>query len=178
MANRSPYGGNSFGVKALEIDFDQPGTPTTQVYHGGTIVVEGNIIGRINAWQAAGSMTREGTHIYEVSKETWGLPVDYVPGRATGFNITWTRTEVWNQELERALGYPAVWKDLTDQNRPFRADEMLFKGVVPYRTWSYSGCWFTEKTPSEWSSEGDGVFSVSCNMAYVSRQKTADGSGA
>ena len=172
MPNKTPFASNDFGVAAKAIDFNQAGTPTTQIYHGGTIVVEENIVGRINTWQASGAYNREGTHLYELSKETWGLPVDYIPGRATGFNITWTRTEVWDQELERALGYPAVWKDLTDQNRPFVAQEMLFKGPVNYRTWTYSGCWFTEKNPVEWSAEGDGIHSVSCNMAYVSRHNT------
>lgn len=172
MANPSPYATNDFGVIAKPIDFTKDNTPTTQLYHGGTIVVNSKIIGRINAWQAAGAYTREGTHVYEVNAKTWGLPVDYVPGRATGFNITWTRSEIWDQELEIALGYGAVWENLTDQNYPFVARELLFKGSSLYRSWSYFGCWFTEKNPVELSAEGDGIFSVSCAMNYVSRKKT------
>ena len=170
--NVAPYAQNAFNAKVAQIDFAKAGTPTVQMYHGGTIVVGANIVGRINSWQPAGAYTREGTHIYEVNSNTWGLPVDYVPGRATGFNITFTRNEVWAQELEIALGYTGVWNDLTDQTYPFLAKEMLFKGKTLYRTWSYSGCWFTEKNPSEWSNEGNGVMSVSCGMAYVSRKLT------
>lgn len=172
MPSPTPFATNAFGVRVNPVDFTQPGTPTTQMYHGGTIVVNGNIVGRINSWHAAGAYNREGVHVFEVNKETWGLPVDYVPGRVTNFNITFTRAEVWNQELELTLGYDGVWNNLTDQTHPFVAQEFLFQGTVPYRTWSYFGCWFTEKNPVEWSAEGDGVIKVNCNMAYVSRRRT------
>jgi hypothetical protein len=171
MPSPSPYAVNSFAVQTQPIDFTKEGAPTVQMYHGGTIVVNDKIIGRIQSWQAAGAYTREGSHVYELNSGTWGLPVDYVPGRATGFNITFTRSEVWFQELEIALGYAGVWSNLTDQNYPFTAREYLFRGADPYRVWSYLGCWFTEKNPNEYSAEGDGKISVSCGMAYVSRKK-------
>lgn len=167
----TPFATNSFGVRVNPIDTTQPGTPTTMYYHGGSIVVNNKIIGRIKSWQPSGAYTREGTHIYEVSRETWGLPVDYVPGRATGFNITFTRSEVWTQELELALGYRALWSNLTDQTYPFTSYEYLFRGSTPYRTWLYSGCWFKGKTPNSWDAEGSGVVEVSCELAYVSRKK-------
>ena len=169
--NFTTFASNSFGVNRQPLDFANASAPTVQMYHGGTIVVAGNVIGRITAWQPAGAYNREGAHIYELNSKTWGLPVDYVPGRATGFNITWTRNEVWNEELELTLGYGAVWQNLTDQTAPFDSRECLFRGASVYRTWSYRGCWFTEKNPVEWSSEGDGIINVSCNMAYVSRTK-------
>lgn len=172
MPSPVPFATNSFGVRVNKIDPDAAGTPTTQMYHGGTIVVNNNIIGRINSWHPAGAYNREGTHIYEVNKETWGLPVDYVPGRATGFNITFVRTEVWNQELELTLGYGAVWNNLTDQTFPFTSQEYLFRGEVVYRIWSYFGCWFTERNPVEWAAEGDGICRVNTNLAYVSRRRT------
>jgi len=172
MTSPSPYAANSAGVKVAKIDFSKPNAPTTMMYHGGTIVANGKIIGRINNWQPAGAYTREATHIYEVNKETWGLPIDIVPGRATGFNVTFVRTEVWSQELEIALGYGATWSNLTDQNYPFTAMEYLFKGDTVYRSYSYLGCWMTEKNPEAWASDGDGVFKVSCNMMYISRVKT------
>lgn len=172
MPSPTPYATNAFGVTVNPVDFTQAGTPTTQMYHGGTIVVNGNIIGRINAWHAAGTYNREGAHVFEVNYNTWGVPVDYVPGRVTNFNVTFTRAEVWNQELELTLGYTSLWNNLTDQTFPFVAQEFLFQGAVSYRTWSYFGCWFTEKNPVEWSSEGDGIIKVNCNMAYVSRRRT------
>lgn len=170
-ANFTTFASNQFGVERAELDFTNDESPTVQMYHGGSIAVGNHVIGRITSWQAAGAYNREGTHIYEVSQKSWGLPVDYVPGRATGFNVTWTRNEVWTQELELTLGFNAVWQDLTDQTAPFTAKEFLYRGATAYRTWAYRGCWFTEKNPAEWSAEGDGIINVSCNMAYVSRQK-------
>ena len=170
--NFTTFAKNSFGVNRQAIDENNAEAPTVQMYHGGSIVVNGNVVGRITAWQPAGAYNREGAHIYELNQKTWGLPVDYVPGRVTGFNITWTRNEVWGQELERTLGYaPNVWNNLTDQTFPFQAKECLFRGSTAYRVWLYKGCWFTEKNPVEWSAEGDGIMNVSCNMAYVSRTK-------
>lgn len=171
MPSPSPYATNSFAVQTQAIDFTKEGSPTVQMYHGGTIVVNDKIVGRIQTWQSAGAYTREGSHVYELNGSTWGLPVDYVPGRATGFNVTFTRSEVWGQELELALGYTAVWANLTDQTFPFTAREYLYRGADPYRIWSYLGCWFVEKTPNEWSAEGDGKITVSCGMAYVSRKR-------
>lgn len=171
MANPSPYATNSFGVSQRPIDYNAPGAPTMQTYHGGTIVVNNAIIGRIDSWNSAGAYTRNLEHVYELGP-TWGLPVDIVPGISTGFNVTWTRGEVWEQELEIALGYTAgVWNTLNDQDRPFIADEMLFKGATPYRTWRYSGSWFSSKTPSEWSSQGNGRITMSCEMSYVARKR-------
>jgi len=170
-ANTTAFASNSFGVNRQPIDYTQPGAPTVQSYHGGSIVVNNNVVGRIESWNPAGAYTRSGKHIMEVSHATWGLPVDYVPGVATGFNITFTRTEVWNQELEITLGYAAVWENLTDQTFPFVANEYLFQGVNLYRMWAYNGCWFTSKAPVEWTSEGEGIIKVSCDMAFVSRKK-------
>jgi hypothetical protein len=172
MANPTPYAANAFGVNARPMEATVADAPSTQYYHGGTIVVNNNIIGRINSWHSAGAYNREGNHVYEISKQTWGLPVDYVPGRAVNFNITFTRAEVWTQELEITLGYGQVWENLTDQTRPFTANEMLFRGLNIYRTWSHRGCWFQEKNPEAWESEGNGIIRVSCNMVYVSRKRT------
>lgn len=171
MASPTPYAQNSFGVLAAPIDFNAAYAPTTQMYHGGTIEVNGKIVGRIDNWNPTGAYKREGNHIYELNSLTWGLPVDYVPGRATDFNVTFTRTEVWQQELEIAFGYGAVFNNLTDQTRPFTAKEILFRGVSPYRTWLYTGCWFRSKTPNAWEAAGDGIIKVDCEMAYVARTR-------
>ena len=172
----TPYATNSFAQQVNagngHFDYTKPNAPTTMSYHGGTIVAGNNIIGRINSWQPSGAYTREGVFVYELNTTTWGLPVDYIPGKATGFNITYTRSEVWGQELELALGYGAVWANLTDQTYPFAANEYLFKGNSPYRVWLYSGCWFTEKNPDSWTNEGDGVYKINCGMVFVSRVRT------
>lgn len=174
MTNPSPYATNTFGVSSRPIDYTAGnGSPTMQTYHGGTIVVNNAIVGRIDSWQASGAYTRNVELVYELNKNSWGLPVDAVPGISTGFNVTWTRGEVWEQELEIALGYTGgVWNSLNDQNRPFATNEMLFKGTTAYRTWLYSGCWFTSKTPSAQESMGSGRMTVNCDMVYVTRKRT------
>lgn len=173
----SPYAQNPGGVQVKRLDYGKSAqlneTTSTMTYHGGSIVVNGAVIGRIQEWNSSGAYTREANHVYELNGNTWGLPVDLVPGRATGFNVSWTRNEVWTQELEVTLGYGAVWEVLTDQTYPFEANEYLFRGASPYRQWGYKGCWFTAKTPSAWSAAGDGIMQSSCEMMYVSRKRIA-----
>jgi len=171
MPNISPYGTNAFGIDVKPLDFTVPDAPTTKTYHGASIVVGGNIVGRITSWQPSGAYTRDVAHVYELSHVTWGRPVDIVPGRATGFQVSFTKVEVWFQELEIALGYPAVWNDLTDQDRPFTAYEYLFRGATLYRVWQYRGCWFNERTEDAQTSDGDGIFKATCTMSYVHRNR-------
>jgi len=175
MASPNPYGTNAFGVKSPKLDyskFPNSGQYTTMTYHGGTIIVGDSVIGRIKEW-TPGQFTRQVNHVREVSSETWGLPVDAVPGISEGFNIAFTKTEVWQQELEIAFGLSAnPWTSLSEQTAPFEAKEYLFRGLDVYRTWVYNGCWFTEKNPNAWSSTGDGIIEVGCNMIYVNRQRT------
>lgn len=169
MPNISPYGDNAFGVSVKPLDYSHAHAPATKTYHGASIVVNGNIVGRIKSFQAAGAYTREGSHVYEVSHVTWGVPVDHVPGRSTGFNMSITRTEVWFEELEIAFGFPAVFNNLCDQTRPFTVYEYLFRGTALYRVWQYSGCWFTDKNPNSIEAEGDGKEEVTAQINYVSR---------
>jgi len=172
MPSVSPYGTNAFGISVKPLDFSVPDAPTTKTYHGLSIVVGGNIVGRIKSFSPEGAYTREAVHVYELSHVTWGRPVDIVPGKATGFNLSMTRVEVWFQELELALGYPAVWNDLCDQDRPFTCYEYLFRGATLYRVWRYAGCWFTARTESEATSDGDGLYTTTSGMMYVQRTRT------
>jgi hypothetical protein len=168
-ANMSAFASNVHEVKVTPLDFAATGAPTIKTYHGLSIVVEGNIVGRINSWQPNGAYNRNGTHIYELHHNTFGVPVDYVPSVATGFTIAFARAEVWDQEIERTLGFTNVFNNLTDQTRPFIIQEYLFKGQDLYRVWQYSGCWFQEKNFDAFTSDGDGVHRVTGTIAYVSR---------
>jgi len=172
MANISPYATNAFGIQTPALDYTVPDAPTTKVYHGASIVVNGNIVGRITSWNPSGAYNREANHVYEVSHVTWGRPVDIVPGRSTGYTIAVGRTEVWFQELEIALGYPAVWDDLSDQDRPFTIFEYLFRGSTLYRVWRYAGCWFQDRNEAEYSAEGDGRVTLTATILYVQRTRT------
>lgn len=159
---------NPFAVQVKPLDLDQPGSPTTMTYHGASIRVGNNIIGRIKEW-TPGQFTRQVNAIREVNRSTWGVPIDNVPGIAEGFNISFTRSEIWGDEIERAFGYTTPWTNLTDQTYPFEVDEILFRGNVQYRVWQYKGCWFTEKNLNAWSADGNGIIEVSCGLAYVTR---------
>lgn len=163
---------NNYGVKVTPLEMQRADAPTVQLYHGASIVANNNVIGRVTSFQAAGAYTREGAHIYEVSNQTWGVPVDYVPGRATGFNVTLARIEVWQQELEIALGFGSVFENLTDQTRPFELQEYIFRGQEVYRTWKYLGCWLTSRTNNAMEAEGDGIIRVDAEINYVSRIRT------
>jgi hypothetical protein len=171
MPNPSPFATNKFGVQTASIDFNDPGSPSTMTYHGAALVVGGNLVGRINSWQPEGAYNRDGEHVYELSKVTMGKPVDYVPGKATGFTVSFARTEVWDQELEKTLGYADVFTDLTDQTRPFVVQEYLYKGTDPYRIYQYSGCWLKTKNPEAWTADGNYIHKISGQLAYVSRIK-------
>lgn len=167
--SQTPFNTNAYGVQVRPMDFSVADAPTTQMYHGASIVANGNIIGRITNFNDSGAYTRAGVHVYEVSHKTWGHPVDYVPGKVEGFKFALARAEVWSQELEITLGFDAVFDNLTDQNRPFSIQEYIFKGNDIYRVWQYTGCWFTTKNPNAMEAEGDGIIRVESEVAYVSR---------
>jgi hypothetical protein len=165
---------NNFGykdVKALDYATVQ-GTLTTKVYHGVSITAGDNnvIVGRIQSWQPD-SYTREGIHLYELADISFGRPVEYIPGKATGFTIAITRAEVWSAEMELAFGFTSLFDDLIDQNRPFTIREFWTKGPTYSQTWEYKGCWFTGKNIDAITSDGDGVTKISATLAYVSRKK-------
>jgi hypothetical protein len=140
-------------------------------YHGLAIVVDNNIVGRIQSW-APQMYSREGEWVYELNHFTFGRPVDYVPGINSNYTINCNRVEVWGQELERALGYPAVWSDLIDQDRPFAVKEFLLRGNNPYRTWEYTGCWFRNKNVQEFQSKETPQVMVTAELAFVGRHRS------
>lgn len=170
MASPTPYAANPHGVRVRPLDFDAPGAPTIKTYHGISIVVNGRIVGRIQSWNPQ-MYSRNGSHVYELNHLTFGRPVDYVPSINTNYNISVSRVEVWSQEFEIALGYPAVWADLIDQNRPFSMQEYLFRGSAVYRVWLYSGCWFTGRNEQGFTAEGDAKTIVDGQIAFVSRTR-------
>lgn len=154
------------------LDSFAPFAPSAKTYHGLTLEANGRTIGRIRSWHPT-AYSREGSHIYELDTRSFGRPVDYVPGIATGFEIAFARVEMWQDEIEIALGlatFDSIWNDLTDQTRPFEINEYLWRGATMYRHWVYSGCWFKDRNESEATSQGDGIYEVSATVAYVKRQ--------
>ena len=147
---------------------------TTKTYHGVSILggdsASNQIVGRIQSWQPD-SYTREGVHLYELADQSWGRPVEYIPGKATGFTIAITRAEVWGAEMEKAFGFPS-FNDLIDQRKPFQVREFWLRQSDEYAIWTYKGCWFTSKNYDAITSDGDGITRVSGTIAYTSHAKT------
>ena len=145
------------------------GQGSSMSYNGLSIVYNNKIVGRIKSWNPS-SYSREGTYIYELNMFTWGRPVDYIPGKMGEPSISFSRTEVWHEEIERVLGFGGVWVDLMDQNIPFTIFEYLFKGNIPYRVWKYHGCWFKSKEYGEYSGDGNAVVEISGEIAYIRKE--------
>lgn len=173
MASPTPFATNNHAVTSPGINFDAPGSVTSKTYHGLAIVCNGNIVGRIEQWNPS-MFNRGGSHVHELNAFTFGRPVDYVPGVATNFTVSATRTEVWGQEFERTLGFSTVWADLIDQDRPFEIHEYLYRNMNQiYRVWVYSGCWFQERNEEAKSATSEAPrFMVNATIAFVSRRRT------
>lgn len=163
-----------FGMRDVApLDYKTGESLTTKVYHGVSITAGDNkIIGRIQSWQPD-AYTREGIHLYELADLSFGRPVEYIPGKATGYTIAIARAEVWNSEMEIAFGFSRTFNDLIDQARPFSLSEYWIKGTAgTSQIWEYKGCWFTGKNMDAITSDGDGVTKISATLAYVSRNRT------
>jgi len=172
------FAGNPFGVIARPINFDAEDAPTSKTYHGITISVDGNVIGRVQNWDTTGAYAREGEHVYELNNLTWGKPVDYVPGRWTGLSISATVAEMWNAEVEVQIGLVAPGQQIADlihQNRPFTAHEFWFRHVAIYRIWAYRGCWLTDRNEKAYARDGNARVIAKFNFNYVSRQLVSSG---
>lgn len=169
MPNIAPWATNAFGVQVKPIDYSNPQSPTTKIWHATSIVANGFIIGRISNWQV-NAYTRQVNHVREVSHATWGRPVDIVPGISEGYEITFDRAEVWSQEMELALGFGSVFDDLADQDRPFEIFEYLFRGQALYSVWQYQGCWLQSRNESARTADGDGIIKIEGgSIKYVKR---------
>jgi len=178
--NYSKFAGNVYGAQSKPLDYSQPYASTAKSYHGITIEVGGNVIGRIQSWNPTG-LAREGNWIYELSNKTWGKPVDYVPGKATGFSVSAKVAELWFNEIEVQLGLTTSstqYNDLIDQDFPFTAREFWFRGSASYRVWTYVGCWMTDRNEDEYSAEGDGKVIANFTFNYVGRRMTGSGTAA
>lgn len=167
---------NDFGVTVPAVELNM-----TKTYHGLSIISEsGQIVGRVQSFSPKVAQ-RDGSLVYELNAQTWGRPIDYVPGKEGGRSLSCSRIEVWNEEMEIAFG-PAndiarnggvEWMDLCEQTQPFIFQEAWFKGNSRYRAWEYLGCWFTSKSFSGFSAEGDAKVVADCEMAYVIRKALA-----
>lgn len=162
------HGTNAFNVSVPALDFTNRHAPTTQTYHGVTITVNGQIVGRISSWTVQ-VYTRTVTHVRELNANTFGRPIDIVPAINDGYTISAARTEVWGEELEKAVGYGQVFEDLIDQTFPFSIKELWFKGQQIYRITDYHGCWFTDTNLEAWDVSSDAMVKRACNITFCSK---------
>jgi hypothetical protein len=163
---------NRFNIEAnrppISIDFDAPYAPTTMTYHGFSLQVGGVTIGRFTEWTPQ-DLDRAATPTRELNALTFGQPVDTVPGIADNWTLSWGRVEVWNEEVEKALGEEDIYTSLLHQTRPFAVDEVFLRGLSLYRQFRYLGVWFTGKSTDAFSADGDGIIRVSGTFAFTNR---------
>jgi len=165
---------NPYQVQVAPLNFyDGQLSSVTKSYHGFSILNgAGAEVGRVMEWSFA-VFGRDGRHLKELSRFTWGRYVDYVPGGTNApYTITVSRAEIWGNEFELALGESESYEDLTDQTAPFRLVENLYQGNTIYEQYEYVGCWWQEKNIQGYSAEGDGVVMVDGSIAFVSRSRT------
>ncbi len=167
------FAGNPFNQMVEPIDYTDKYAPSAKTYHGITLVVNGAVLGRIQSWDNSGAYTREGAHVYELNNRTFGRPVDYVPGIATGYTVSATVAELWGAEIEIQTGSDSRYVDLISQVRPFQAQEFWFRGAEPYEVWTYLGCWLQDRNETGMTSDGDTRVVSNFQFAYVSRSHTA-----
>jgi hypothetical protein len=167
------FAGNKFNQLVEPIDYSVGRPIAAKTYHGITLVVNGNVLGRIQNWNNSGAYSRNGEHIFELNNRTFGRPVDYTPGIAQGYTINASVAELWGSEIELQTGATSRYVDLISQTRPFEAQEFWFKGSEPYEVWTYLGCWLQDRNESDYSSTGDTRVIANFQFAYVARQHTA-----
>lgn len=167
------FAGNKFGQQVEPLDYSVARPISSKTYHGITLVVNGTVLGRVQGWNNSGAYTRAGVHVFELSNRTFGRPIDYVPGIASGYTINATVAELWGSEIEIQTGAANRYTDLISQTRPFEAQEFWFKGSAPYEVWTYLGCWLQDRNESDYRADGDTRVIANFNFAYVARQHTA-----
>ena len=175
MADYTKFAGNPYNQTVEPIDQTDKYAPTSKTYHGITLVVNGNVLGRVQSWNTNGAYTREGNHVYELNNRTFGRPVDFVPGIATGYSITAQVAELWGSELEIQTGSTSRYIDLISQTKPFQAQEFWFRGSEAYEVWTYLGCWMTDANENDFTNQGDARVLRNFTFSYVSRVHTAGG---
>jgi len=172
MADYTKFAGNPFNQQVEPIDHSVKYAPTTKTYHGIALVVNGNVLGRVQSWDNTGAYSRNGVHVFELNNRTFGRPVDYVPGIITGYSISAQVAELWGAEIELQTGSSSRYIDLISQVRPFEAQEFWFRGAEPYEVWTYLGCWLTDRNETGYTSDGDTRVLSNFHFAYVSRSHT------
>jgi hypothetical protein len=164
---------NPYGVenRVTPVDYTADGAPRTMGYHGFKIQIDGVTIGRITEWTPI-QMSRPGTHIRELNGDTYGQPVDFVPGVEENFTLAFGRAEVWLEEIEIAFGLTNnPYALLINQNRPFVIDELFTQNGLITRHYKYVGCWFTSKNTSQFTAEGgDSIVKIDGEISFVNRQ--------
>lgn len=171
---------NRLNISSPQLNYkDYPNyVPDLMTYSGLTIAVGGSdgsykAIGRIQSF-ARDAMTRTLTQKKELNRDTFGRPIETVPGVADGYTMTIERLEIWEMEFEIALGYPFVFADLMDQRWSVDLFEYRYKGDTLYRLWKYPNCWISSLSDGQPSADGDGIYSASASLTYLPRVRIID----
>lgn len=176
----STNSGSQWSVQTFAL-LDSERTGSDMVFHGisigAGITGTGSIasVARIQSWNAQ-VFARNVTHTKELSINAFGKPVEATPGASSaGYNVDFSRIEVWEEEAEVAFGLTdssEIFEDLMDQDQSFQADEVLMRGTSVYRHWRYHSCWLTSLEGSSFESDGsDARITRSGGFMFVRRER-------
>ena len=147
--------------------------PQTQVRtsHALKISANGVTVGLINGWNPTQSRTV--TPIFEISRDTSGAPVEYMPGNLSAQSVTIARYDTYQARLEEAFGTPDLTM-LSRQSEPFSVIE-VWANPDPSQSeerFMYDGCWFTSLGRTL-SSNDTRVVNVNATLVYTKKMKLA-----
>jgi hypothetical protein len=157
----------------------------TRTSHALTIRANGVAVGLINGWNP--TQGRTVTPIFEVGVDGSGNPVEYMPGNATGLNISINRYDLYTLRMEEAFGTPDLTM-LTRQNEPFDVFEVwqvpditalelalenagIEAGTIkPKERFVYRGCWFTSLGRTI-RADDNRIVNVNATLVYTQKLK-------
>lgn len=94
---------------------------TIRTSHAISIKAGSLVIGNIQSWSP--SQSRAITPQYEIDAVGVGLPLEQVPGVASGLTIQIARYDLYTSKMEEVWGTPKPFWMLTDQHNPIDVEE-------------------------------------------------------
>lgn len=147
-----------------------PNPPDTEVRttHSIQIWFNDRVIGLINSWNVQSS--KQVTPIYELNKETSGLPYENVPGNVQNLTMNVQRYDLWTQRMEDVIGGPNPLDMLSSQKSPFQVKETWERPDGTVEAWEYQGCWF-ESIGRNFSSSDQRVVNVNATIRFLYKHR-------
>ena len=117
-----------------------PPFSTVRTSHAIQIKANGITVGVIQSWNPA--QNRVITAVYEIDRDSSGIPIEKVPGNVGGLTIGVTRYDLYTLRMEAAFGTADVLM-LSDHSNPFVVREGWKYPDGTVETHVFIGCWFS-----------------------------------